>query len=143
MQSLAQANQNVTHADFVAGVHNRTMGFKCMMGEPHQLLSGARRPVFNILVLLYWAAPFVLVPLWAWREHNWWLLLGIPVSAIGTFIATSLIYNPARQTSIASFILMAFVASWIFEGFHSYPTFFLLSALWGFVLFMIADNVER
>src|SRR4029453_17390701 len=98
-ESITQANQNVIHADFVVGVHNRTMGFKCMMGEPHQLLRGARRTVFTIFVLLYLAAQFVLVPLWAWHEHNWWLLLGILVSAIGTRIAARLIYNPAKQNS--------------------------------------------
>ena len=38
---------------------------------------------------------------------------------------------------------MAFIASWIFEGFHSYPTFFTLSALWGLMFFMIADNAEK
>jgi hypothetical protein len=38
---IAEANKNVTHADFVAGVQNRTLGFKCMFGEPYQFIRGA------------------------------------------------------------------------------------------------------
>jgi hypothetical protein len=139
----AEANTDITHADFVAGVQNRTMGFKCMFGEPHQFIRGARRTIFSILVLLYLIAPVIFVSLWAWHEHSWWLLAGIAVSAVGTRIAARLIYNPEKQTSIGALFLMAFVASWIFSGFHSYYTFLALSALWGLMLFMIADNVEK
>ena len=142
-ESIAEENQNITHADFVAGVQSGTMGFKCMVGQPNQLIRGACRTVFNILVLLYLAAPCVIVPLWAWHEHNWWLLFGIIVSAIGTRIAARLIFDPEKQTSFAAFLMMAFVASWIFAGFHSYYTFFALSALWGLMFFMIADNAEK
>ncbi|HTG32756.1 MAG TPA: hypothetical protein VLB76_07465 [Thermoanaerobaculia bacterium] len=55
--SIAQANAGVTHADFVAGVQSGTLGFRCMFGEPHRLVTGGRKVIFNVLVLLYMVAP--------------------------------------------------------------------------------------
>src|SRR3974377_2260362 len=107
-----RCNKNITHADFVAGVQNRTMGFKCMFGEPYQFIRGARRTIFGILVLLYMIAPAIFVSLWAWHEHSWWLLLGIAVSAIGTRIAGPLIYNQGKQYSVGALLLSASVVSW-------------------------------
>jgi hypothetical protein len=78
---MAEVKKNITHADFVAGVQNRTMGLKVPFVEPTQLLRGGRKTVFDILVLLYVVAPFILVPLWAYHEHNWWLLIGILIHA--------------------------------------------------------------
>lgn len=140
---VAEVNQDITHADFVAGVQNRTMGFKCMFGEPHQFIRGARRTLFSILVLLYMIAPAIFVSLWAWHEHNWWLLAGIAVSAVGTRIAATLIYIQDKQYSIGALLLIASVVSWLCFGIHSYYTFFALCALWGLMLFMMADNAER
>jgi len=140
--SIAQANQNVTHADFVAGVRSGRMGFSCVSGEPSQLTKGARRIIFSILVLLYTVAPFIFIPLWAWHERNPWLLIGIIVSALGTRAAARLIYNEQKQYSIAAFLLIASIASWISFGIHSIYTFFALSGLWGVTLFMIADKAE-
>ncbi len=140
---IAGANQNVTHTDFVAGVRNGSMGFTCVSGEPSQLTKGARRIIFNILVLLYTVAPFIFVPLWAWHERNPWLLIGIIVSALGTRVAARLIYNEQKQYSIAAFLLIASIASWIALGIHSSYTFYALSGLWGVTLFMIADNAEK
>jgi hypothetical protein len=141
--SAAEANQGITHADFVAGVQGGTIGFKCMSGEPHQFIRGVRRNIFSIFVLLYMVAPIIFIPLWAWHERNWWLLSGIVVSFLGTRIAARLIYNQQKQTSIGAFLLIAAIASWLCLGIHSYCTFYVLSALWGLMLFMIADNVER
>lgn len=140
---VAEANKDITHADFVTGVQNRTMGFKCMSGEPHQFIRGTRRTIFSILVLFYLIAPAIFVSLWAWHEHSWWLLVGIAVSAVGTRIASRLIYNQDKQYSIGALLLIASVVSWFFFGIHSCYTFFALCALWGLMLFMIADNAER
>ncbi len=140
---VAEANKGITHADFVAGVQNQTMGFKCMFGEPYQFIRGARGTIFCILFLLYMIAPAIFISLWAWHEHSWWLLAGIAVSAIGTRIASRLIYNQDKQYSIGALLLIAFVAFWFFFGIHSYYTFFALCALWGLMFFMIADNAEK
>src|SRR4030095_1855825 len=134
---VAQANKGITHADFVAGVQNRRMGFTCMFGEPYQFIRGARGTIFSILVLLYLIAPALFVSLWAWHEHSWWLLAGIAVSAVGTRVASRLIYNQDRQYSIGALLLIASVMFWFFLGIHSYYTFFALCALWGLMFFMI------
>lgn len=140
---VAKANQGITHTDFVAGVQGGTMGFKCISGEPYQFIKGARRTIFSILVLLYMVAPALAIPLWAWHEHDWWLLFGIVVSAIATRIGARLIYNQKKQSFIGAIFLIGGIASWLHFGFHSHYTFLALSALWGLMLFMIADNAEK
>jgi hypothetical protein len=133
---VAEANRDITHAEFVAGVLGGEIGFKCMVGEPYRLIKGARRVIFNTLVFLYVGAPFMLVPLWAWHQHDWWLLLGSAIPLIAAFLTTF-------AHSAAGFILLAFLASWIFYGFHAHATFFLLCALWGAMLFLMADNAQN
>ncbi len=139
---IAAANNNVTHADFVAGVKSGTMGFRCMGCEPHRLIQGGSQIVFGVMVLLYMVAPVVFVPLWAWHEHSWWLLAGIPASVIGTQIASYACHR-GKEYSIAAFFLIATIITWLRGGIHSYYTFFTLCALWGMVLFIIAENAER
>jgi len=140
---ISETNKNIAHADFVAGMLNGTLGFTCMSGAPYKFIRGARRTIFNIMVMLYMFAPAIIIPLWAWHEHNCWLLLGIIVSLLGTCIAALLIYNQQKQTSIGALLLIASVTSLLCLGIHSYCTIFVLSALWGMMLYMIADNVER
>ncbi|HEV2318788.1 MAG TPA: hypothetical protein VGV18_03505, partial [Verrucomicrobiae bacterium] len=125
------------------GVQSRTMGFKCISGEPCQFIKGTRRTVFSALVLLYMVVPALVIPLWAWHEHDWSLLLGIVVSAIATRISARLIYNQKKQSFIGAVLLIGSIVSWIGFGIHSHYTFFALSALWGLMLFMIADNAEK
>lgn len=139
----AEANQGVTHEVFVAGVQSGKVGFKCIFGQPHQFIRGDRRVIFAILVLFYTVAPILLVPLWAWHERNWWLLIGIVVSAIATQIAARLIYNAKEQNSIGGFLLFACIVCWLCFGIHNHYTFFVLSALWGMMFFMIADKAEQ
>jgi hypothetical protein len=140
---IDEANKNITHAEFVTGMRNQTIGYTVMVGEPFQMLSRGRKIIFNFFVMLYLVGPFIIVPVWAYLERNWWLLLGIVVSVIATRVAAWQIYFPQRKNSIGGFLLFASIASWFFDGIHNYWTFFLLSALWGFVLFIIADNTER
>jgi hypothetical protein len=86
-------------------------------------------------------APTMFVPLWAWHERSWWLLMGIVVSAIGTLTAANC--GQEKQYSTGAFLLIASVVCWLCFGIHSYYTFFALCALWGLILFMIADNAEK
>ena len=69
-QSIAEANEGITHAEFVAGAQSGTIGFKCMVGEPHQFIAGARKAIFSFFVLLYTVAPLILIPIWAYHERN-------------------------------------------------------------------------
>jgi len=44
-QSIAEANEGITHGEFAAGAQSGTMGFKCMTGEPQQFISGVRKAI--------------------------------------------------------------------------------------------------
>jgi hypothetical protein len=136
--SIAEANKGVTHVDFVAGVQSGTLGFKCMRSEPSSLLGGARKAIFNLLVLLYTVAPLLLVSGWAFHERSWWLLLGIPVSYIATYTAT-------RGSKIIFLFLLFCIGVWIWNGFsiHQYVTFFFFCALWGYMFFQMAEAAQN
>lgn len=139
-EMIAESNKNITHSEFVAGIENKTIGFKVMFGEPFQMLTGIRKLFFNIFVMLYMVAPFILIPIWAYIEHNWWLMIGVAISLIATGIASKNIYMKQKQNLIGGFLLFACIVCWIFFGFHNYFTFFTLCALWGYIFFCIADN---
>src|ERR1035437_469786 len=85
---IKEANEGITHEDFFAGVNNGTMGFKMMFGEPNKLLYGSRKVFFNVFVLFYLVAPFIIIPILAYSANNWWLLLGIGISLLFTHFAT-------------------------------------------------------
>ena len=72
----------ITHADFVLGAKDGSVGFNVMSGEPITLVHGGRKAVFNIFVMLYLIVPTVVIPFWAYHERNWWLLLGIVVASL-------------------------------------------------------------
>jgi phosphatidylglycerophosphate synthase len=106
--------------------------------------------LFNILVGLYAFGPFILVPLWAYHERNWWLLIGILISRLSTraaprflegYGATS-IWSGKRDLAVTFLVILSVVLSLI-AGLHSYLTFFSLSALWGFLLFHMAERAQN
>lgn len=89
MSSLvSEANQGITHEQFVAGLENGELGLRFVC-EPCTLLRGARSTIFTIVALLYTVGPLVLIPLWAFLEKNWWLLLGIAFSYAANLVAGS------------------------------------------------------
>lgn len=141
--AIQEANKGITHEEFAKGAKNGTMGFKVMYGEPSELIRGGRKIMFNILVMLYFIVPFILVPIWAYIESNWWLLIGAVISFIATRFSAKLIYNEKRQNSIGGFLFIVSIILWIDLGIHNYYTFFTLSALWGFMFFHIADSAEK
>jgi hypothetical protein len=75
-QHIADANAGITHAEFSAGAQNGIIGFKCMAGEPQQFLTGARKLIFSVFMLLYTIAPLVLIPtardVQEWEEDRGW-----------------------------------------------------------------------
>ena len=127
----------ITHEEFVTGVRNKTIGFKVMQGEPITLVKGVRKTVFNILVMLYIVAPFLIIPFWAYHESNWWLLIGIVVASL---LAPQLAQRKGH--SIGGLFLLACVGFWFFKGIHNYYTFLSLCALWGYMFFQMADNAQ-
>ena len=127
----------ISHEEFVTGVQNKTLGFKVTRGEPITLVKGARKVIFNILAILYLVAPLLIIPLWAYRESNWWLLIGI---AIASLISPQLAQRKGH--TIGTLLLLACLALWFREGVHNLWTFFSLCALWGYTLFQMADNAQ-
>src|SRR5438128_10927388 len=127
---------NITHADFAVGMQNGKVG--CLLAEPYQLLKGARWVIFNFLAMLYMVAPLVIIPLWAYHVGNWWLLVGIPVS-----------YAASRSAGKTSRGIFAFgcycIGFWIRNGFsiYHYTTFYFCCALWGYMLWQLADTVRE
>jgi hypothetical protein len=134
---------SVTHDQFLEGVKKGNVGIKVLIGEPSALVSGVRKMIFNVLVLLYLLAPAVVVPLWAYHEHNWWLLFGIGVSWISTFwtaSSRSVIYG---NKTAGGLLFLVCIVSWLALGIHNYVTFFSLCALWGCVVFQIAETCQN
>jgi hypothetical protein len=148
-EDAAESNRGITHEEFTAGVRNHTMGFKCMSGEPCTLLRGRRLLAFDTIVLLYQFGPFIIVPLWAWHEHNWWLLIGIVISRLGTKAAPwfmpGLISSrwSGKRGAAVFFLFVTTAILWIWVGGHSSLTFLSISAMWGFLLFHMAEDYQN
>ena len=137
-QSIAETNEGITHAEFAAGAQRGTIGFKCIVGEPHQFITGARKAIFNVFVLLYMLAPLILVPTWAYHERNAWLLAGIPASYIAS-------YSAAAHSKLIFLFLMLCIGVWLKAGFsfHQYITFFFFCSLWGYLFFQLAESTQN
>jgi hypothetical protein len=138
MHDLDEANQKMSHDEFVAGLESGTVGFRCMIGEPYRLISGARKAVFNILVMSYTLVPPILIPIWAYHEHDGWLLFGIAVSYIASFSATG-------RSKLIFLFTMVSLGVWLAGGFsiHQYMTFYYFCALWGYLFFQIAEEFQN
>ena len=131
---------DVTHDEFVAGITAKIIGIKVLHGEPITLVRGFRRTTFHILVMLYLVAPTIFIPLWAYHEGNWWLLLGIPIASLVSPVFGELAV--LKGNSMRGMLLLSCILSWVFKGLHSYLTFFLLCAFWGYLFFQIAENAQ-
>ena len=126
---------NMSHADFVVGMQNKTIG--CLLGEPYGLCNGVRKTLFNILTMLYIAAPLIVVPLRAYYVGDWWVLAGVAASYVGT--------SSARQYSQMIFWFSCYcIGFWIHNGFSidDYTTYFFFCALWGYILWHLADTAR-
>ena len=137
-QNIAERNESIKHSEFVDGAQGGTIGFKCLLGEPQQFITGARKAIFNVFVLLYTLAPLVLVLIWAYHEHNAWLLVGVPVSYIAS-------YSGAAHSKLIFLFLMLCIGVWLKAGFsfHQYITFFFFCSLWGYLFFELAESTQN
>jgi hypothetical protein len=137
-QSIATANEGITHAEFAAGARSSTISFKCMVGEPNQFITGAYKAIFNIFVFLYMLSPLILVPIWAYHERNAWLLAGIPVSYIAS-------YSAAANSKLIVLFLVLCIGVWLKAGFsfHQHITFFFFCALFGYLCFAWAESTQN
>ena len=83
-------------------------------------------------------APLILVPIWAYHEHNAWLLAGIPVLYIAS-------YSAAAHSKLLWLFLMLCIGVWLKAGFsfHQYITFFFFCSLWGYLFFELAESTQN
>ena len=130
--------ESITHEEFVLGVQNKKVGIKVIQGEPITLVRGARKTIFNILVMMYLVVPILVIPLWAYHESNWLLLIGIPVASL---IATHLAQIKGQK--IGCIFLLALIIFWATKGIHNYFTFFSLCAFWGYMFFQMAESAQN
>ncbi len=142
LQHVIEKNKGITHVDFVVGMRNRVIGFSCL-GQPSHLLTGARKAIFNLLALLYQIGPLVLVPLWAYYESNWWLLVGIAVSWVATARTARSASVVLKGKTVGGFLGFLCLVLWISLGIHNCFTFFSLCAVWGCLLFQMAEAAEQ
>jgi hypothetical protein len=80
----------------------------------------------------------VIVPLWAYHEQNWWLLLGIVFASI---IAPQLAQIRAGYVGII--LLFVSIGLLLMRGIHFLATFLALSSLWSFAFFQLAEYIQR
>jgi hypothetical protein len=133
----------ITHDEFVRGIRGGEVGFQVVQGEPIALVKGARKTIFNVLAMLYLLGPAVLVPLWPYHEGNWWLLIGIIVSWVATAATANSASAVLRGKTVGSALLLVCLGLWLLKGIHNYFTFFSLCAVWGCVLFQMAEESQQ
>lgn len=140
--SFAADNAGITHAEFVSQVRDRKMGvkFNC---RPSTLVRPPKVYFFVALVIGYKFLPWIAVPLWAWHEQNWWLLLGVGVSKVATRIAAQKsVIQKNPPVLLGVFLALVAFGLWASLGIHNYWTFFVLCAAWGMWTFAKAEHVE-
>jgi hypothetical protein len=138
----AEANKGITHAEFAAGVRNKTIGFMVTSGEAFELIMGARRTRVLGIMAMYSVAPLILVPVWALLERNWWILTGIPLSWAGTQFA---VWSQVRQTRnpFGWITVLGFSVSCVTLGAHNLVTTLFACAFWGYFFFAEADRAQE
>ena len=129
--------ETITHEPFVRGLQDGTVSFATKGGEPVRLASRAGRVFFRVCFLFYLVAPVLVIPVWAYHEQNWWLLLGIVVASL---IAPQLAQR--KGSSIGGLLLLASLIFFFTKGVHNYFTFFSLCALWSYFFFQLAEAVQ-
>ena len=88
-------------------------------------------------ILLYTIAPLVILPYFAYREENGYILFGIVFAYLAVIIA-------AYKSPLFYIITLFCIAFWIIRGFniHQYITLFLFCMLTDFLFFKCADYFE-
>jgi hypothetical protein len=97
------------------------------------------KKMLNFFAFLYMVFPLIVIPVWAYLNKSWFLLLGIAFSYLGSYSALS-----PRFKSLIFIFTMLSVGVWIGEGFsiHQYFTFFFFCSLWGYLIFKITDEYD-
>ena len=102
-------------------------------------LKGGGKVLFFFCLFCYMFFPVIAISFFAYKYDNWFLLIGIPISYISTFLATR------KKYILMAAPLIPMIINWIFfNGFHfsDYATFFYCCALWGGFFYLLAIEYE-
>jgi hypothetical protein len=129
---------SITHAEFVAGLRDRTVNFTYRNGEAIGAVGGLRKTVFTVVV-----APCLVLPIIAagrspaYHEDAALLLLGVFVAGL---IAST--FGRRKSFSIGGAFIFACLVVWFARGREQDYTFLALCSVWGYVYFKIADLAQ-
>jgi hypothetical protein len=123
----------------VQEVNAKRMGIKLNCNAT-KLLRGPDGHIFGAMVIMYSVVPFIAIPLWAWHQHDWWLLAGIAACKIGTSAEAQRTNKPVVSAGTI-FGIVALIL-WYFRGIESYWTFFIFWGAWGMWWYRRADKFQ-
>ena len=140
LDHAAEQNAGVEWECFVQEVHARRMGIK-LNCDATELLRGPDGHIFGVMVIMYYFVPFVAIPFWAWRQHDWWLLAGIVASKIGTRVEAQRTKKPVLSTGTI-FGIVALILWYFIRSNESVWTFFILCGAWGMWWYRLAEEFQ-
>ena len=91
-----------------------------------------RYTVSGWIALIMYYAPFIAVPILAYRFNNWWFLFGIIISFIGTVMASN-----KYKFIILAVVAITFLSLNYYTKISQTISFYFLSFMFGFVLMIL------
>ena len=132
----------MTHAEYIDNIkYDKTLRFEfsALFSNEQIFLKGSGKIIFSICVFAYMIAPLLLVPIFAYKYSNWYLLFGIAFCYLSTFLEMRKIIK-----FIYAYCIFYLAWYWYDYGFHldDYGNFFGLCIFWGSSFYYIATIIE-
>src|SRR5665647_1770952 len=133
--------KGMTYQEYIKGVQwDKTLQFHfdTSFTAERKFLKGFGKVAFYLFKLGYMYGSLILIPIIAYKYHNWYLLFGILFSYWGTYIAFS------KKNGILIVPIIFLCWFWFSHGFHldNYGIFFCLSFIFGHMFCGIAIQTE-
>jgi tetratricopeptide (TPR) repeat protein len=133
--------KGLTYQEYTNGAqYDKTLQFHfdTSFTAERKFLKGFGKTAFYFFMFGYMYGPLILIPIIAYKDHNWYLLFGILFSYWGTYIA----FSKKNGILIIPIILLCWF--WFNHGFHlnDYGIFFCLSFIFGHIFCGIAIQTE-
>lgn len=144
---IANSNKNYTHDKFKSDIEDKIISVRFLF-EPYAIIKGYGLLFFNMVVFLYKFSPYILFPIIAYFENNWWLLGGLLVCIFARKEAARETQNRSNyfnkfNTFIFVYVLffIIIIVLWILFGFQHY-IFWPFAILYGYNLFELAEKLQ-
>jgi len=132
--------ESIPYEDFIFGEKNKSLKLHLspFFKNRFKILTVSQKATFYFFVILYMLGPIIIVPYFAHKFDNRYLLFGILISYISTLLTP-------RTAMHIFFITLFCIFFWIISGFdiHEYVTFFYFCALGGYFFYQMADGLEE